>query len=47
MAKQLVLIETTDADWRLDERTCEIGRAGIAQARRALAEAAQRSRIAA
>ncbi len=44
MARQLALIESSDADWRIDERTREIGRAGIAQARAALAEAVQRSR---
>jgi hypothetical protein len=47
MARQLVLIESSDVDWRLDERTREIGREGIAQARQALAEAVRRSRIAA
>jgi hypothetical protein len=47
MAKQLVLIESSEVDWRLDERTREIGRAGIAEARRALAAATERSRIAA
>ena len=30
-------------DWRLDERTREIGRQGIDQARRALVEAARRA----
>jgi len=44
MARQLVLIEASDVDWRLDERTREIGREGIAQAREALAEAVRRSR---
>lgn len=43
MARQLVLIEAPDIDWRLDERTREIGREGIAQARAALAEAIRRS----
>ncbi len=36
MARQLVLIETIP-EWRIDERTREIGRRGIAQARAALA----------
>jgi len=43
MARQLVLIEASDVDWRLDERTREIGREGIAQARAALAEAIRRT----
>ena len=30
-------------DWRLDERTKELGRKGVAAAREALAEAARRS----
>jgi hypothetical protein len=36
MTTQLRLIEPTDADWRLDERTKAIGRKGLAQARAAL-----------
>lgn len=44
MRGQLVLIPTTSADWRLDERTRETGRKGVAAAReilrRARAEAA-------
>jgi len=43
MARQLVLIEASDVDWRLDERTREIGREGIAQARAALADAIRRT----
>lgn len=35
---QLQLI-STDKSWKLDERTVEIGRAGVAQAREALASA--------
>lgn len=35
---QLELI-TSDRDWKLDERTVEIGRAGLAKARAALAAA--------
>ena len=46
MARQLVLIEASEVDWRLDERTREMGREGIAQARAALAEAVRRSRSA-
>lgn len=40
MERQLTLIETNHR-WRLDERTCEIGRKGIATARAALAATAQ------
>jgi hypothetical protein len=43
MARQLVLLETRAADWRLDERTKELGRQGLAKARRALQEAAKRA----
>jgi hypothetical protein len=35
MERQLVLLETP-VDWRLDERTREIGRRGVASARAAL-----------
>jgi hypothetical protein len=43
MARQLVLISTTDIDWRLDERTKEVGRRGISEARAALRRAARPS----
>ncbi len=43
MASQLILIETKDVDWRLDQRTRELGRAGIAAARQALADAVRRT----
>lgn len=43
---QLQLIETEHA-WKLDRRTVEIGKAGIAQARAALAKATQVSEDAA
>jgi hypothetical protein len=43
MARQLALIEASDADWRLDEYTKEVGRQGIAQARKALAAAVARA----
>lgn len=33
---------TVDGDWRLDEQTCEVGRAGVAAARAALAASAGR-----
>jgi hypothetical protein len=42
MERQLVLIEDTDSDWRLDERTRQLGRQGVAAARVALQEAARR-----
>lgn len=38
MERQLTLIDTPP-DWRLDERTREVGRRGIAAARAALAAA--------
>lgn len=38
MPRQLTLIETPP-DWRLDDRTREIGRRGVARARAALAAA--------
>ena len=40
MELQLVLIEEREADYRLDDRTREIGRRGIAAAREALRKAA-------
>jgi hypothetical protein len=44
MARQLVLIETsTDAQWRLDDSTRELGRRGVAEARRALRDATRES----
>jgi hypothetical protein len=42
MERQLVLLEQ-EPEWRLDEHTREVGRAGLAKARAALREAAQRS----
>ena len=42
MERQLILLEQ-DADWRLDEHTREIGRAGVAKAREALRVARQRA----
>ena len=42
MARQLVLIDTTGSDWRLDDRTREIGRRGVAEAREILRRAAAR-----
>jgi hypothetical protein len=38
MAEQLVLIQTEESDFRLDPQTREIGRRGVAEARRVLAE---------
>jgi hypothetical protein len=40
MERQLVLIEERGADYRLDERTREIGRRGIEAARAALRSSA-------
>ena len=39
MERQLALIEDRGADYRLDERTREIGRRGVAAAREALRRA--------
>jgi hypothetical protein len=33
MARQLALINPTQFEWRLDERTKELGRRGISEAR--------------
>jgi len=41
MAEQLALIENTIPEWQLDERSVEVGRRGVAEARRALQEALQ------
>ena len=41
MERLLVLIEERGADYRLDERTREIGRRGIAAAREALRKSAE------
>ncbi|MDA8047072.1 MAG: hypothetical protein M0Z30_17850 [Actinomycetota bacterium] len=47
MAEQLQLLERDDSDFRLDAHTREIGKRGVAEARRVLAEivraAAERS----
>lgn len=47
MAEQLVLLEQDESDFRLDPHTREIGKRGVAEARRVLAEvvraAAERS----
>lgn len=40
--EQLALIEAPP-DWRLDDTTRELGRRGVAEARRRLAEAARRA----
>jgi len=42
MARQLVLIEDEEASWKLDDRTREVGRKGLAEARKALLEATRR-----
>ena len=53
MTDQLVLIEVVtpgqpdpQQDWQLDSATCEIGRRGVAQARRALQAARTPARAA-
>ena len=44
MATQLALrLESDEDDWRIDERTREVGRRGVAEARRVLAEVMRRS----
>jgi hypothetical protein len=43
MRSQLALIDTAHADWRLDDRTKEIGRRGLVSARAALEQAARRA----
>ncbi|HVF74336.1 MAG TPA: hypothetical protein VM938_04755 [Acidimicrobiales bacterium] len=40
MARQLVLLDSTDTDWHLDEATRMAGKRGIAAARAALASVA-------
>jgi hypothetical protein len=42
MERQLALLEP-EPEWRLDERTREVGRAGVAKARAALRAAAARA----
>jgi hypothetical protein len=39
MRNQLVLLDHTGSEWRLDERTKELGRKGVAAARAALEQA--------
>lgn len=40
MACQLILINPNEIEWRLDQRTKELGRRGISEARAALSRAA-------
>lgn len=42
MERQLSLIEVPTTSWKLDERTREAGKKGIAEARKALAEATRK-----
>ena len=42
MERQLVLLEQ-EPEWRIDEQTRDVGRAGIAEARAALRSALRRS----
>jgi hypothetical protein len=39
MEKQLVLVEPTERPWELDERTRQVGKRGLEQAREALRRA--------
>lgn len=43
MERQLPLISSGSSRWKLDERTKEIGRRGIAEARKAMQDAARRA----
>lgn len=43
MNDQLVLLEDDERQWQLDERTRELGRRGVAQAREALRQADRRA----
>ncbi|HEX2701435.1 MAG TPA: hypothetical protein VHM89_14645 [Acidimicrobiales bacterium] len=43
MERQLILLEDTEADWRLDDETRRRGRQGVAQARQALMAATRRA----
>ena len=43
MERQLTLIEVPTTAWKLDDRTREAGKKGIAEARKALADAARRA----
>ncbi|MGH9150288.1 MAG: hypothetical protein ACRD0D_10115 [Acidimicrobiales bacterium] len=47
MARQLVLIETNGAGWRLDELTRDAGRRGVAAAREQLRKVAPKGKAAA
>ena len=42
MQAQLVLIDDRPVDWRIDDRTREIGRKGLAEARAALQAASRK-----
>ena len=44
MKEQLRLLNPSTTQWRLDERTCERGRAGISKSREALARAGEARR---
>ena len=44
MKKQLALLEPPRREWKLDRKTIETGRKGVAQAREALQQAAERAR---
>ncbi|HMC41618.1 MAG TPA: hypothetical protein VKI20_01310 [Acidimicrobiales bacterium] len=42
MERQLVLLEEAPREWRLDDRTREVGRRGVAAARQALRQPGRR-----
>jgi len=41
MERQLALLEVNQQEWKLDERTREVGKHGVEQAREALRQALQ------
>ena len=41
MERQLVLLEVVPREWRLDERTREVGRRGVEAAREALRQSSR------
>jgi len=43
MERQLILLEDTSVDWRLDDETRRRGRQGVAEARAALVDATRRA----
>jgi hypothetical protein len=43
MEQQLLLLESPERPWELDERTRQVGRLGLEQAREALRQAARQA----